>query len=130
MSGYLRSHSIEFPFDGTQVTFQVKPLKRRDTAQLIEGQPSNVEMIDRFSKMLGEYVESYNVRDASGALIPLEVIAEDVYFTSLLADLMSKMMERSQPKNLLPSNKTSNASLLEGDPSTEKLSQDTTQGAG
>ncbi len=123
VSGYLRSFELKVPFGEGVETFTVKHLETGDIIELVSGDPPLREMVMRFGKMLGKYVEGHTVKDAAGTTVPLDEITRVAYFTPLLVDLMAAMMEAAQVKNTSPSDKTSTVSLSEGLPRNEVQSQ-------
>ena len=110
MSNYLRLSVHELPFDGDTVLVTLKPLKLKHALRLGELSDDPRKAVEVFSDILPEYIESLKgLRDSAGNAISVKEVCEEVYFSSLLADIGRLVMRTANVKDPQPPGASSDA---------------------
>ena len=114
MSGFSKAITFTIEFEGDHVKFVAQKLKRKHSQALLpffanfgEGQentlsPENAsKMADAGIPILVELTESMTgLKDENGNALTIEEIAEETYFSELLMDALSKVMDASYPNKV------------------------------
>jgi len=104
MSNYTRNIVKTFEFDGDSITVEFSRLKRKhlmalspflsdDGAMKFSDQ---MEMINAASEFIPELIQSFDgLKDSNGDVISLSEVLEESYFTPLVSDILSAIMDVS-----------------------------------
>ena len=104
MSKFVRSHRFETVFDGDTVTAELAPLEYADMLVLqssvrSDGEKREVaDFVNASREVVPKYVKSFaGLTDADGQPLGIDIVASQVYFSELLNQIVTKLIEVSQP---------------------------------
>jgi len=101
MSRYIKAKTFTFNFDGDAVQARLSPLEYPDMMRLqSQGQAETriADFVAAAREITPRYVTEFTgLKDAEGNVLGYDVVTSQVYFAELLREIVSKLLELSQP---------------------------------